>query len=58
MDKDRFRRDMGGVIEAYQEVARRLGILPENGITESGEPKEATMVEFPTQKKDGTRNEG
>ncbi len=31
MDKDRFRRDMGGVEEAYQEVARRLGILPEGG---------------------------
>lgn len=26
LDKDRFRQDMGGVIEAYQEVARRLGI--------------------------------
>jgi phosphoribosylaminoimidazole-succinocarboxamide synthase len=31
MDKDRFRRDMGGVAEAYQEVARRLGITPESG---------------------------
>ncbi len=31
MDKDRFRRDLGGVEEAYQEVARRLGILPEPG---------------------------
>ena len=31
MDKDRFRDDMGGVEEAYQEVARRLGILPESG---------------------------
>jgi phosphoribosylaminoimidazole-succinocarboxamide synthase len=30
LDKDRFRRDMGGLIEAYQEVARRLGILFEN----------------------------
>jgi phosphoribosylaminoimidazole-succinocarboxamide synthase len=30
MDKDRFRRDMGGLMEAYQEVARRLGILMEN----------------------------
>jgi phosphoribosylaminoimidazole-succinocarboxamide synthase len=30
MDKDRFRRDMGGVLEAYQEVARRLGVLTEN----------------------------
>ncbi len=31
LDKDRFRRDMGNVAEAYQEVARRLGILPEAG---------------------------
>ena len=31
MDKDRFRRDMGRVEEAYQEVAKRLGILPEAG---------------------------
>ena len=30
LDKDRFRRDMGGVVEAYTEVARRLGILQEN----------------------------
>ncbi|HSM19851.1 MAG TPA: phosphoribosylaminoimidazolesuccinocarboxamide synthase [Hyphomicrobiales bacterium] len=29
LDKDRFRRDMGGLIEAYSEVARRLGILVE-----------------------------
>ena len=31
MDKDRFRRDMGGVTEAYAEVARRLGIIKEAG---------------------------
>ena len=31
LDKDRFRRDRGGVAEAYQEVAKRLGILPEGG---------------------------
>jgi len=31
LDKDRFRRDMGGVAEAYQEIARRLGITPEAG---------------------------
>ena len=30
LDKDRFRRDMGGLVEAYREVARRLGILIEN----------------------------
>ena len=27
LDKDRFRRDMGDVIESYAEVARRLGIM-------------------------------
>ena len=26
LDKDRFRKDLGNVIEAYQEVATRLGI--------------------------------
>ncbi len=31
MDKDRFREDLGQVEEGYQEVARRLGILPEGG---------------------------
>ena len=29
LDKDRFRKDLGEVIEAYQDVARRLGIMPE-----------------------------
>ena len=31
IDKDRFRQDLGGVTEAYSEVARRLGIIKENG---------------------------
>jgi phosphoribosylaminoimidazole-succinocarboxamide synthase len=26
MDKDRFRRDLGGLVEAYQEIASRLNI--------------------------------
>jgi len=39
MDKDRFRRDMGNVGEAYQEVARRLGILPESGPTDIQGPE-------------------
>jgi phosphoribosylaminoimidazole-succinocarboxamide synthase len=38
MDKDRFRRDMGGLIEAYQEVARRLGIMNENDQTRPSGP--------------------
>ncbi|MBZ6377902.1 phosphoribosylaminoimidazolesuccinocarboxamide synthase [Pacificimonas flava] len=31
LDKDRFRRDLGGEVEAYQEVARRLGLMPDEG---------------------------
>ena len=30
LDKDRFRKDLGDLIPAYTEVARRLGILHEN----------------------------
>ena len=29
LDKDRFRKDLGNIIQAYQEVARRLGIMHE-----------------------------
>ena len=29
LDKDRFRKDLGGLIPAYTEVAKRLGILHE-----------------------------
>jgi phosphoribosylaminoimidazole-succinocarboxamide synthase len=31
LDKDVFRRDLGNLTDAYSEVARRLGILPESG---------------------------
>ncbi len=31
LDKDRFRRDLGGLVDAYTEVARRLGLLNDNG---------------------------
>jgi len=31
LDKDRFRKDLGNVIQAYQEVARRLNIVHEEG---------------------------
>src|SRR6201989_1196019 len=30
LDKDRFRRDLGGLLEAYTDVAKRLGIMSEN----------------------------
>ena len=39
LDKDRFRRDLGQVEEAYQEVARRLGVLPEIEPTQTRGPK-------------------
>jgi len=42
LDKDRFRKDLGNIIQAYQEVARRLGIIHEEAnITEVkfGKPK-------------------
>ena len=39
LDKDRFREDLGRVEEAYQEVARRLGIFPEGGPSDLKGPK-------------------
>jgi len=36
LDKDVFRRDLGNLSDAYTEVARRLGILPEGGRLRSG----------------------
>jgi phosphoribosylaminoimidazole-succinocarboxamide synthase len=38
LDKDRFRQDLGRVKEGYQEVARRLGILPEAGPSDHPAP--------------------
>jgi phosphoribosylaminoimidazole-succinocarboxamide synthase len=31
LDRERFRDDLSKIADAYQEVARRLGILPESG---------------------------
>jgi len=36
LDKDRFREDLGGLIDAYQDVAKRLGLIPESGIIQGG----------------------
>lgn len=38
LDRDRFDYDLGNVEEGYQEVARRLGILPESGPTDMPGP--------------------
>ncbi len=47
LDKDRFRHDLGGVQEAYQEVARRLGVLPvevEGDVAEGEDPRTPRVV--------------
>ncbi|HPD83085.1 MAG: phosphoribosylaminoimidazolesuccinocarboxamide synthase [Alphaproteobacteria bacterium] len=36
MDKDRFRKDLGDLVEGYQEIAKRLGLIPETGIIQGG----------------------
>ncbi len=36
MDKDRYRHDLGDLIEGYEEIAKRLGLIPETGIFEGG----------------------
>ena len=49
LDKDRFRLDLGGLVEAYQEVARRLGILVEQERPHTGGP----VLVQPTSANDG-----
>jgi phosphoribosylaminoimidazole-succinocarboxamide synthase len=49
LDKDRFREGLGGLIEAYQDVAKRLGLIPEAGIIQGGNVDEqiaATLGEI------------
>ncbi len=36
LDKDRFRQDLGDVVEGYQYIAERLGLIPEGGIIKGG----------------------
>ncbi len=36
MDKDRFRFDLGDLVEGYQYVAEKLGLIPESGIMQDG----------------------
>ncbi len=40
LDKDRFRLDLGGLVEAYQDVAARLGLIPKGGIMDHGDINE------------------
>ena len=42
MDKDRFRKDLGGVVDGYREVAKRLGVLRDEN--DRGESKGPVLV--------------
>ena len=46
LDKDRFRKDLGNVIQAYQEVARRLRIMPEETNISEVNFGKATSIKF------------
>ncbi len=46
LDKDRFRKDLGNIIQAYQEVARRLGIMPEETNIKKINFKKNTSIKF------------
>ena len=46
MDKDRFRKDLGNIIEGYQEVARRLGIMHEETNVKKVNFGKATSIKF------------
>ncbi len=43
MDKDRFRKDLGDLIEGYQEISKRLGLIPKGGIMQ-GESLDEDLV--------------
>lgn len=36
LDKDRFRYDLGDLVEGYQTIAQKLGLVPEGGILKGG----------------------
>lgn len=40
MDKDRYRYDLGDLIEGYQSIAQKLGLIPEDGIMKGGNVNE------------------
>ena len=45
-DKDRFRHDLGDLIDGYQEIAKRLGLIPEGGLMANGEINEEVVAQL------------
>jgi phosphoribosylaminoimidazole-succinocarboxamide synthase len=45
LDKDRFRRDLGGIMEAYCEVAKRLGVFVEPNVIQQAKVHHLSAVQ-------------
>jgi len=45
-DKDRFRFDLGDLVEGYQYVAQKLGLIPEGGIIKGGNLNEKMLEQL------------
>ncbi len=45
LDKDRFRFDLGDLVEGYQYIAQKLGLIPEGGIMKKGGDVNEQLVE-------------
>jgi len=48
LDKDRFRQDLGDLIEGYEQIATRLGLIPEGGILKGGAVNEQIAEKLDT----------
>ncbi len=46
LDKDRFLYDLGDLVEGYQEIAKRLGLIPEGGLMKEGEINEDVAAQL------------
>jgi len=45
MDKDRFRYDLGDLVEGYQFVAEKLGLIPEGGVVNEQLMEKLDLIE-------------
>ena len=45
LDKDRFRYDLGSLVDGYQHIAAKLGLIPEGGIMSKGGDVNEQLVE-------------
>ncbi len=58
LDKDRFRHDLGDLIEGYQTIAEKMGLIPKGGIIQGGNIDEqlaASLAEIENEMAQGRR---